>query len=111
MNNHIDVFTAQAISGLKYASKLATRTAQKSIRGDDIFFGVINVLKQHQLFEVFALVLALPHAELCSGEMQKKYRLDDTISLIEEKRLPLSKKLSGAIQDMIDQKHIKKLDL
>lgn len=110
MNNHIDVFTAQAISGLKHASKLATRTAQKSIRGDDIFFGVINVLKQHNLFEVFALVLALPHAELCGGEMGKKYHLDD-ISLMEEKRLPLSKKLSEVIQEMIDQKHIKKLDL
>lgn len=112
MNNNIDVFTAQAISGLKQASILAMRTRQKSIRGDDIFFGVLNVLRQHGLFEVFASIMSLPHRELLSGVMEKKYRLDgDTLSYIEERKMPLSNKLTLAIHKVIEDKKIKKLDL
>lgn len=112
MHPHIDVFTAQAISGLKYALRLASRTSQKNIRGDDVFFGTINLLRQHDLLETFQTMMGLPHIELCSGEMEKKYHLEgETISLMEEKKLPLSKKLSSVIHDLIEKKHIKKLDL
>jgi hypothetical protein len=102
MHPHIDVFTAQAVSGLKHASRLASRTGQRTIRGDDVFFGVCNLVKQHDLLDVFQSVMGLPHMELCTGSMEKKYRLEGkTIHFIEEKKLRLGKKLSGRIQKLL----------
>jgi len=98
MHPQIDVFTAQAISGLKHANRLASRTDQRTIRGDDIFFGVCNFIKQHDLSGEFQSVMGLPHDELCTGKMEKKYHLeDDSIIFMEEKKLRLGKKLSDRV--------------
>jgi hypothetical protein len=103
MHPHIDVFTAQAVSGLKYASRLASRTGQRTIRGDDIFFGICNLIKHHDLLDVFQSVMGLPHTELCTGKMEEKYRLEgDTIHFMEEKKLNLGKKLSNRIQHLLN---------
>ena len=112
MNNHIDVFTTQAISGLKQANKLALRAGQKTIKGDDIFWWVYHVLQQQWLRNVLHKVMGLPEQELRTWAIVKKYSMDeDLASLMEDQKLPLSTKLSSLIHGLLSSGKIKRLDL
>ncbi len=101
MNNHIDVFTAQAISGLKQANHLASRAGQRTIKGDDIFWWIQELLRQHDLLATFQSLVGLPHEDLFTGDVVTKYQLHkEYSSLMTDADLPLSKKLHTNIHQL-----------
>lgn len=111
MQSDIAVFTTQAISGIQQARILASRTSQKVIRGDDLFFGICRLMKQEDLRDIMEMLLHIPHGSLWNDRMTSHYQLaTQQIHVREEKELPLSSKLSKAIKTTLAQGS-KKLDL
>ena len=102
MHTHSDVFTAQAISGLQEAHRLASRTKQRCIKGDDLFFGVCMVLRQHGLRDVFCQLVGIESQDIFTGYPEQKYRLEGShLDYLPEKTLPFSRPLSKQLQKIM----------
>jgi len=110
MQLQTDVLTAQSISCLKYANKLAINKNRKEISADDIFWWTYNFIKNSQFFSIFANIMDLNDQDALERYYQTEYEVDlDCFNFLEEKKLPLNKKSLSKIQKLIND-GMKKLD-
>ena len=97
------LLTNNSSSCITHANTLAFTNKQKTIHGEDLFWGISMFLKQHDLNAIFWKLLGVSE-EILEEYFQNKYTANTVVgSLQEAKSLPLSKK---AAQEL--SKHIKK---
>lgn len=104
------LLTNNSSSCIKHANKLAFTNKQKTIHGEDIFWGISMFLKHHDLNTIFWKLLDISE-DVLEEYFQNKYNVTAIVGgLKETKKLPLSKKFSQQLTKYI-KKTTKKLDL
>jgi len=97
------LLTNNSNSCITHANTLAFTNRQKTIHGEDLFRGISTFLKHQELNTIFWKLLGVSEDTLAQY-FESKYNRNTIIrSLKEAKELPLSKKISQALN-----KHIKK---
>jgi len=94
------VFTKQAVSCLNYASTLAYTNNQKTIHGDDLFWGIYNFIRNKEFFDIFCNVTGLHDTEALDIYYKNHYNVDFLYHQFSDKKLPLNKKLQKSLQDI-----------
>lgn len=104
------LLTSNSTSCINQANKLAFTNKQRTIHGEDIFWGISIFLKHHDLNTIFRKLLGVSE-ELLEEYFQNKYNITTIVRNREEaKKLPLSKKTSQELKKHID-KSTKTVDL
>jgi hypothetical protein len=104
------LLTNNSSTCITHANKLAFTNRQRTIHGEDLFWGISSFLKHHDLNIIFWKLLGVSE-ELLEEYFQNKYTLSMiTGSLEEAKTLPFSKKISQEFKKHINET-TKKLDL
>ena len=104
------LLTNNSSSCITHANKLAFTNKQKTIHGEDLFWGISMFLKHHDLNTIFWKLLGVAE-DVLEEYFQNKYNVNTMVgSLKEAKKLPLSKKIAQEFKKHINKK-TKKLDL
>lgn len=104
------LLTNNSSTCITHANKLAFTNKQKTIHGEDLFWGISMFFKHHDLNAIFWKLLGVSEEPL-EEYFQHKYNVATIVgSLKEAKRLPLNRKVSQALTKHINKK-TKKLDL
>lgn len=104
------LLTNNSSSCITHANTLAFTNRQKTIHGEDLFWGISLFLKHHDLDTIFWKLLGISE-EILEEYFQNKYNNDATISNRKEtKKLPLSKKTAQVLSKNI-KKTTKTVDL
>ena len=97
------LLTDNSSSCITHANTLAFTNNQRTIHGEDLFWGISMFLKHHDLNSIFWKLLGVSE-DILEEYFQNKYNVNMMVgSLQEAKALPLSKKTSQELT-----KHIKK---
>ena len=104
------LLTNNSSACITHANKLAFTNKQKTIHGEDIFWGISLFLKHHDLNAIFWKLIGISE-ELLEEYFQNKYTLSTILGSLEKaKKIPLSKKVAQRLQKHINDT-TKKLDL
>ena len=104
------LLTNNSSSCITHANKLAFTNRQRTIHGEDLFWGISLFLKHHDLNTIFWKLLGVSE-ELLEEYFQNKYDVPTIVGSLEEaKKLPLSKKIAQEFNKHINET-TKKLDL
>lgn len=104
------LLTNHSTACMMHANKLAQSNRQKSIHGEDVFWGISVYLKQHDFHTIFWKLLDVSE-ELLEEYFHSKYEVNGRNSTSKQaKSLPLNKRVSTYLDKHIDG-HTAKLDL
>ena len=104
------LLTNNSTSCLTHANKLAYTNNQRTIHGENLFWGISMFLKHNDLNVIFWKLLGVSE-ELLEEYFHNKYTTDTVVGSFEDaKKLPLSKKIAQELNKHINTK-TKKLDL
>ncbi len=104
------MLTDNSSSCILQANTLACTNRQKTIHGEDLFWGISMFLKHQDLNTIFWKLLEIPE-DVLEEYFQSKYTNDNTrMKLNDTKELPLNRKISQELTKHINEK-TKKVDV
>lgn len=103
MKENIKLFNPYAISSLKYANEIALKKNQKTIKWDDLFWGIYKYVRDQEYFDLFCNVIGLKNTELLDDYFHNKITLEHwDLEMKESKEISWSKKMTDKLNEILN---------